>query len=124
MAITKTSTKIIDNKSAAADDSTSLSDCVSVDLTTAIQMAIDVEMIFNASATYGAMVEVYASDDDTNWDTNPFEQFPVAVTPGATIREHFVMIPAPKYIRVKVVNLDPTYSITAINVYSIPQVVS
>jgi len=123
MALTKTSTKILDNKTATAGNSTNITDCTAVDLTSAVQMAIDVELTFDASATAGATVEVYASDDNTNYDTTPYDQFEVTVSPGDAVREHFVTFPAPKYIKVVVKNLDPTYNLTAISVYGIPQVV-
>jgi hypothetical protein len=124
MALSKTSTKILDNKTAAASSSTTASECTAVDLSTAVQMAIDVEMTFNASATKGAEGKVYASDDNTNWDTIPYDQFDVAVSAGNAVKAHFAILPAPKYIRVVVTNLDTSYSITAISVYSIPQVAS
>jgi hypothetical protein len=126
MALSKTSTKILDNKTANASSSTTASECTAVDLSSAIQMAIDVEMTFNASATLGATVKVYASDDNINWDssTHPYDQFDVAVSAGNAVKVHFAILPAPKYIRVLVTNLDTTYSITAISVYSIPQIAS
>lgn len=122
MALSKTSTKILDNKTANASSSTSLGDCTAVDLSTAVQMAIDVELTFNASATAGATVKVYASDDNSVWDTTPYDQFDIAVSAGNAVKAHFAILPAPKYLKALITNLDATYSITAINIYAIPQV--
>lgn len=122
MGFSKTSTKILDNKTANASSSTSLSDCTAVNLSTAVQLAIDVEMTFNASATQGATVRVYASDDNSEYDTIPYDQFDVAVSAGNAVKAHFAVLPAPKYIKVSVTNLDTAQSLTGISVYSIPQI--
>lgn len=121
MGIGKTYTKILDNKTAAASGSTTLGDCTVEDLSTALQCAIEVDMTFNASATAGATVKVFASGDGTNFDTVEYATQSVDVSAGNAIQVTFPINPAAKYIRVQVTNLDETYNITAISVWSIVQ---
>ena len=121
MGIAKNRTLILDNKTAQESASTTLGDCTSEDLSTALQCAIEVDMTFDASATAGATVKVFASGDGTNFDTVEYATQSVDVSAGNAIQVTFPINPAAKYIRVQVTNLDTTYDITAISVWSIVQ---
>jgi len=121
MGLTKNYTKILDDKTAAASGSTTLSDCTAEDLSAALQCAIEVDMTFHGSATAGATVKVFASGDGTNFDTVEYATQSVAVSAGNSIQVTFPINPAVKYFRVQVTNLDASQSITAISVWSIVQ---
>lgn len=121
MGLTKNYTKILDDKTAAASSSTTLSDCTAEDLSAALQCAIEVDMTFHGSATQGATVKVFASGDGTNFDTVEYATQSVAVSAGNSIQVTFPINPAVKYFRVQVTNLDSGQSITAISVWSIVQ---
>lgn len=121
MGIAKNRTLILDNKTAAASASTVLADCTAEDLSTALQCAIEVGMTFDASATTGATVKVFASGDGTAFDTVEYATQSVAVSAGNAIQATFPINPAAKYIKVQVTNLDTSYSITAISAWSIVQ---
>lgn len=121
MAITKSATKIIDNQTVAASGSV---DSDGFDLSNAIDLAIGFEMTFNASATEGARIELYGDPDGasssftigTNQEAT--DEYDVAVSAGATISGVIPMIRSMKYAKIRVVNEDSSYSITAISVWS------
>jgi len=121
MGLGKTYTKLLDNKTAAASGSTTLNDCTTEDLSAALQCAIEVDMTFNASATAGATVKVFASGDGTNFDTVEYATQSVSVSAGNSVQVTFPINPAVKYFKVQVTNLDTTYSLTGISVWSIVQ---
>lgn len=124
MGLGKTVTKVLDNKTAAASSSTSISDCTAEDLSAALQCAIQVDLTFNASATQGATVKVYASSDGTNFDTEGYEyatQSIAFLTGGGAVHVTFPINPACKYFKVVVTNLDSGQSITGITVWTIVQ---
>lgn len=121
MGLGKTYTKILDNKTAGTSASTTLSDCTAEDLSAALQCAIEVDMTFNASATLGATVKVFASGDGTNFDTVEYATQSVALSAGNAVQVTFPINPAVKYFRVQVTNLDSAQTITAISVWSIVQ---
>lgn len=121
MGLGKTYTKVLDNKTAAASSSTALADCTAEDLSAALQCAIEVDMTFNASATQGATIKVFASGDGTNFDTVEYATQSVSVSAGSSIQVTFPINPAVKYFKVQVTNLDTSYSITGISVWTIVQ---
>lgn len=121
MGLTKTVTTILNNKTAAASGSTTLSDCTAVDLSAAFQCAIEALMTFNGSATQGATVKVFASADGANYDTVEYASQSVAVSAGNTVRLEFPINPSVKYFRVQVTNLDTGQSITTIYINAIVQ---
>ena len=76
-------------------------------------------MTFNASATYGARVELYADPQDASasfsigtYDT-PIDSEDIAVSKGNTVSGNVQMNWAAKYVKVRLVNVDTGYSITA-----------
>ena len=124
MGLGKTVTKLLDNKTAAASSSTVIGECAAEDLSTALQCAIQVNLTFNASATMGATVKVYASSDNSNFDTAGYEyatQSVAFLTGGGAVQVTFPINPAAKYFKAVVTNLDSGQSITGITVWSIVQ---
>ncbi len=117
MALAKTVTKILDNKTAAASASTDIADCTAIDTTDVIALAIGVQLTFNAAATLGAVLKIYAAADGVNYDAYVYDQFPIAYTSGAQAQT-FVVNPAAKLLKAKITNLDTGQSITAIYIYA------
>jgi len=121
MGLGKTVTKVLDNKTANASSSTTLGDCTAEDLSAALQCAIETVMTFDADATAGATIKVFASSDGTNFDTVEYATQSVSVSAGNTVGVTFPINPAVKYFRVQVTNLDTSKSLTAISVWTIVQ---
>lgn len=121
MGLGKTVTKVLDNKTANASSSTTLGDCTAEDLSAALQCAIETVMTFDADATAGATIKVFASRDGTNFDTVEYATQSVSVSAGNTVGVTFPINPAVKYFRVQVTNLDTSKSLTAISVWTIVQ---
>jgi len=118
MVLAKAVTKILSNKTAAASGSTTLSDCTTIDTTSVISLAIEAKATYNASATLGVRVKVFASGDDTNYGDLPIAQFDLPFAANTTKRWSRDIIPAEKYMKVQVTNLDTAQSATAIYVYA------
>jgi hypothetical protein len=123
MAFSKTrSSALLSDVTVAATSSSSNSS--SSDLTYATACAVEVKCTFAAGATNGAIVHIYASGNNTDYDTGAYDEFDIPVTAGETVQYTFPIIPSPKYIKIGVENLDPVESITALYVYTVIQVVS
>jgi hypothetical protein len=118
MALDKTVTPILTNKTAAASGTTILSECTTIDTTSVISLAIEALVTYHSSATLGVRVDVYASGDDTNYGSIPIAQFTMPFTANTTRRWSRDIIPAEKYLKVQVTNLDTAQSATAIHVYA------
>lgn len=117
MALTKTASNVINNQTIAA--SSSATQATGTDLTSAINFKVGYTMTFNASATYGARIEVYADPQDAaasfsigTYD-NPIDAEDILVSKGHTVSGSFQMNWAAKYVKVRIVNVDTFYSITA-----------
>jgi hypothetical protein len=123
MALGITPATIMSNLTAAKSASTALADCTAIDGSAAIAIGIEVLLTFNASATLGATVHVYTSEDGTNYTTVSLMDFDIAYQ-NATVRTSFNIFPGHKNYKIVVQNLDTGQSITAIYAYSEPQVVS
>jgi hypothetical protein len=113
MAFAKTITTVLSNKTAAASSSTTLSDCTTAVTTDYLNLAILVRLTFNASATLGARVKAFASNDDSTYNTYPFWQADISYLSGAQAQA-FQLPSGPKYLKFQVTNLDTGQSITAI----------
>jgi hypothetical protein len=118
MALAKSVTEILSNKTAAASGSTTLSDCTTIDTTSVISLAIEARATYHASATLGVRVRVFASGDDSNYGDSPIAQFDLPFAANTTKRWSRDIIPAEKYMKVQVTNLDTAQSATAIYVYA------
>jgi hypothetical protein len=123
MALGITVATILSNKTAAKSASTDIGDCTAIDGSALVALGIEVLLTFNASATLGATVSVYTSSDGTNYSTVSLMDFSIAYQ-NATVRAAFNVFPGHKNYKIVVQNLDTGQSITAIYVYSEPQVLS
>ena len=123
MALGITVATILDNKSAAKSASTDIADCTAIDGSSMIALGIEVLLTFNASATLGATVKIFSSSDGTNYTTADCQEYDIPYSNG-TVRHSFSVLPGHKNYKVQVTNLDTAQSITAIYVYSEPQVTS
>ncbi len=124
MTLAITVAAILENKTAAKSASTDIADCTAIDGSAMVALGIEVLMTFHASATLGATVKVFSSSDTTNYTTTAIQEYDVPVSAGATVRHAFSVLSGHKNYKVHVLNLDTAQSITAIYVYSEPQVLS
>ena len=124
MALSITPAAILSNKTAAASSSTTLTDCTAVAGSNVVALGIEVVMTFHASATKGATVKVFSSQNGTNYTTTAVQEYDVPVAANSTVRHAFVVLPGHAYYRVQVTNLDTGKSITTISVYAEPQVLT
>ena len=121
MSLAKTVTKVVDAQTVAASSSLSLANSTAIGPTSTdalINLAIECTVTYNASATLGCTVKLYASYDGTNYDTDPYDQFDMPFTAGATKSQTFALNPAPKYLKVGVTNNDTGQSITAFSAWA------
>lgn len=84
-------------------------------------IAVTVKATFNASATAGITVSLFASPDGSSWDdsTDPYAQFAPAFAAGATVQKTILVDAASgalDALGVQVKNNDGTYSVTAVTV--------
>jgi len=128
MTLTKgTPSAILSNKTAAAAGATTLTDCTSIDTDASTTLALEVKVTYGSSATLAGTVKVFASYDDTNFDTDPVEQFDLPFTTNTTKSQTFLLTPAPRYMKVQVVNnetAEANKDMTAVYVYMHKQDVS
>ena len=121
MSLSKTVIKVVDNQTVGSSSSLSLANSTAIgptDTSALINLAIECTVTYNASATLGCTVKLYASYDGTNWDTDPYDQFDMPFTAGATKSQTFAVNPAPKYLKVGVTNNDTGQSITAFSAWA------
>jgi len=121
MSLTKTVTKVVDNQTVNASSSLALSNSTAIGPTstdTLINLAIECTVTYNASATSGCTVKLYASYDGTNYDSDPYDQFDMPFTANTTKSQTFAVNPAPKYLKVGVTNNDTGQSITAFSAWA------
>ena len=125
MALTKTSTQVVTSQTITS--SSSYTDTTGTDLTTAISCAVGYTMTFNASATAGATIEIYADPDSASQTFtvgtyhDPTDSFEIPVDAGNAVEGMVQINCAPKYIKVRIVNNDTGQSITLANAYVVVQ---
>jgi hypothetical protein len=128
MVISKgTPSTVLSNKTAAAAGATTLTDCTTIDTNTCIALAIEVKVTYGSAATLAGTVKIFASYDDSNYDTDPIEQFDLPFTTNTTKSQSFNVMPGPRYLKVQIVNNETAGSnkdITAAYVYAHQQDVS
>lgn len=121
MVIAKTATKIIDNVTVALSAS---ADSSGVDLSSAIKFGVGFSLTFNAAATAGARVELYAdpagaaSTFTIGANDDPCDFADIELDAGNTVSGFIPLLDTPKYVKARIVNEDDTYSITALSVWS------
>lgn len=124
MGLSITPATILDNKTVAENASSVMAECTAVDASTAIALGFEVLLTFHASATAGATAKVFTSADGTNYTTNQTQEYDIPVSAGATVRHSFTVATGHKYYKVQVTNLDTAQDITALSVFSEPQLAS
>jgi len=130
MTLSISSATVLTNKTAAASGTTVLSDCTSIDGSALVALGIWVRLTYGSGATLptaGAVVQVYASPDDdpTHWSSWPIQEADVPLpAAGGACGFAFTVLPGHAFYQVRVKNLDAAQAITAIYVYSEPQVLS
>jgi len=125
MALSKTPTQILNNVTIAANGTSSES--TGVDLNDAVDFGIGYQMTFNASATKGARIDLYADPSGASQSftigsyADPCDSGDVQVDAGHQVQGFIQMQRAARYVKCKVVNLDTSYSITGCSLWSIVQ---
>ncbi len=124
MAVLKPATTVLGPIAVAAGATTALGACIATDLTKATQCVVTFRGTFHASATAGARITVWPSFDGTNWDTEPWAnmegvpvEWTIAVRAGqAVIRTSEPLSPTPKFLRIRVQNLDTIQVVAGVSV--------
>jgi hypothetical protein len=82
-------------------------------------LVVTSRILFNASATLGARLNMYYSPDGELFDSIPFAYYNITLTAGATVQESAIIdAPSVGYIKMEMENLDSGYSITNAEVYT------
>lgn len=119
--VSTTVSQIISAGTASAGSST---DSTGIDLSSAVGLAIGYSLTFNASATEGATIELYADDEGASQsftigtNANALDSHDIAISAGNTVEGVVLMSHIPKYAKARVVNNDSTYDITGVNLYA------
>ena len=97
-----------------------LSACSAIDLGATVQLAITASNDYGASNTSAARVKLYTSINNLTWDSDAYATFDNNLSVGSTIRTTVPVCPDPRYMKIRVENLDGTYNISNV-VISITQ---
>lgn len=127
MALSKTVATVLSNKTAAAAGATTLTDCTTIDTQGVLSLAIEVKATYGSSATLAGTLKVFASADDSTYDTDPVDAFTLPFTANTAKSQTFNIIPGARYLKCQVVNNETTGSnkdMTAVYVYSHPHVLT
>jgi len=124
MAVLKTSVTAITPRTLNPGASTTLDDCIPVDLTRATQLLFTFRGKFAEGATAGAKITLWPSYDGHTYDTAPWSnaegepfEWEIPAEPGrVVVRTSEPISPTPKYLKVKVENLDQEHAITECSV--------
>ncbi len=115
----KATTQIITLANLAASATSTIANCVSVDMRHGpLTLALTVRATYNAAAVLGLRVHVRTSPDNVNWDTEDWDVWTAGFTAGATIRETEHYDTCPMYLKVLIENLDAGQAITNLAVIS------
>jgi len=122
MALSKTPTQIISNITVSANTASTAS--TGVDLNNAIDFGIGFQMTFNASATKGARIDLYADPAGASVSFTigsyaaPCDSGDVQLSAGHQVQGFIQMQRAARYVKAKIVNLDTGQSITAASLWA------
>jgi hypothetical protein len=129
MAISKTAVKVIDNQTVAF--SNKVDQATGTDLSSAINLKVGYTLTFNGSATAGARIDLFAdpADASANFTIGAYDNaldsediLLTATNKGHQVSGNIQMNWAAKYVKARLVNLDPAQSITGASVWLTPQV--
>lgn len=127
MTLSKSVATILSNKTAAAAGATTLTDCTTIDTQSMVSLAIEVKATYGSSATLAGTLKIFASSDDSTYDTDPVDSLTMPYTANATKSQTFNIVPGARYLKVQVINNESAGAnkdITAIYVYSHPHILS
>jgi hypothetical protein len=122
MALGKTPTLILNAVTVAANSASSES--TGVDLGAAVDFGIGYQMTFNASATKGARIDLYADPAGASVSftvggyADPCDSGDVQVDAGHQVQGFVQLQRAARFVKAKVVNLDTGQSITACSLWA------
>jgi len=93
-------------------------DCTEIPLHGVEHLTLTIELTYDPSASNGAKIYIYPSEDGVNYDTEAVTTYSPTFSAGATVKESLYPTPNPRFIQVAVENLDGTYDITDLKVYA------
>ena len=73
---------------------------------------ITIRVTYDASATAGATIKTYYSQDGTNFDTEAVDSVDLSFTAGATVQQSIIVAAPCNTLRIEVVNNDSSYDLT------------
>lgn len=122
MALSKESILILNGAAIAANSESP--DSTGVDLSNAVDFGIGYQMTFSGQATKGARIDLYADPAGASISftigsyANPCDSGDVQINAGKTVQGFIQMQRAAKFVRAKVVNLDPGLSISGCSLWA------
>lgn len=87
-----------------------------VSLENSIKCAITGQAYFRENASENVRIVIMSSPDDGDYDTEPYAQFDVPVAGNQTVRTTYAVLPDPKYIKARAINLDSNVTADSIKV--------
>lgn len=116
MALKKDVETILSGATAPAAGETALGDCTELDLDAALQVEIEVEVTYGATATAGVVARVWAAASTGEYTTAPIDEYALPFGAGATMRISFQTRASPRFMKVTVQNEDPAVAATGVSV--------
>lgn len=120
MALKKDVETILSGATAPAAGETTLGACTELDLDTALQVEIEVQVTYGATATAGVVARVWAAASTGEYTTAPIDEyalpFGAGAGAGATMRISFQTRASPRFMKVTVQNEDPAVAATGVSV--------
>jgi len=112
-------TVVLNQATIAAGATTTLANCVGVDLSWGeLSLALTVLATYNAAAVLGLRVHVRTSPDGVNFDTEDWDTWDIGFTAGVTVRHTEEYMVGPAFIKVLIENLDPAQAVAVVQVIS------
>ncbi len=72
----------------------------------AVKCAVTAQAFFRENASHNIRAIIVSSPNNSEYDTEPYAQFDIPVASNQTVRTTYAILPDPKYIKARVVNLD------------------
>jgi len=87
-----------------------------VSLESSIKCAVTGQAYFREYASKNVRIVIISSPDNGDYDTEPYAQFDVPVAGNQTVRITYAVLPDPKYIKTRAINLDPNITADSVKV--------
>ena len=91
--------------------SSDINTCPPVSLEYINDAVLNVRCSFDSGSTAGVTVHVVASFDGITSDTEDFAEYSLACRPGEACSQTFCLDPSPRYVRIRVENLDDRHPV-------------